>query len=401
MTLLDQIDEKAMAAIAVAALDNSRVKGKTHQFYRYPARFSPGFVQHIIEQFTNPGDLVLDPFIGGGTTAVEARTLGRRCVGIDINTLAVFISQVKTTPLTATDTESLTNWITTLQESLQTNIYPSLRDSKWVNYHRNISDADTWRIRRLVERTLETVNGLSTKQENFARCAILRTSQWALDSKKELPTVSEFRKKLYSTITEMLESIKEFSTQIRSADKTWNANSKNRTMILNRSSLGIENDKRILKFGPPKLILTSPPYPGVHVLYHRWQVKGRRETPAPYWIANKLDGSGGAYYTLGDRKEEGLAGYFENTYKIFSSLAKLSDHNTTIVQMIAFPKPGWQLPAYLNAMNEAGFCEQVVPRIGNSESKRLCRDVPNRKWYTNPNQESKSNKEVVLFHKLA
>jgi len=32
-----------------------------------------------------PGDLVLDPFSGAGTTGVAARTLGRRSLGIDIN----------------------------------------------------------------------------------------------------------------------------------------------------------------------------------------------------------------------------------------------------------------------------------------------------------------------------
>ena len=52
----------------------------------------------------------------------------------------------------------------------------------------------------------------------------------------------------------------------------------------------------------PKLVLTSPPYPGVHVLYHRWQVDGRKEAPLPFMIANKLDGAGSSYYTMGDRK---------------------------------------------------------------------------------------------------
>ena len=32
---------------------------------------------------SRPGDLVLDPFVGSGTTAVVARELGRECVGID------------------------------------------------------------------------------------------------------------------------------------------------------------------------------------------------------------------------------------------------------------------------------------------------------------------------------
>ncbi len=39
----------------------------------------------FIKLFTKEGDLVLDPFIGSGTTAVAARKLGRNYVGIDIN----------------------------------------------------------------------------------------------------------------------------------------------------------------------------------------------------------------------------------------------------------------------------------------------------------------------------
>jgi DNA modification methylase len=70
--------------------------GLTHNLYRYPARFSPYFVRAAIEEFTRPGDLVFDPFMGGGTTLVEASVLGRKAVGIDINSLAVFVSKAKT-----------------------------------------------------------------------------------------------------------------------------------------------------------------------------------------------------------------------------------------------------------------------------------------------------------------
>ena len=63
--------------------------------------------------------------------------------------------------------------------------------------------------------------------------------------------------------------------------------------------------------GSPKLILTSPPYPGVHVLYHRWQVKGRKDTSAPFWIANIEDGQGETYYTFGYRYQNELRKYFD------------------------------------------------------------------------------------------
>jgi DNA modification methylase len=38
----------------------------------------------FIRLFTRPGDIVLDPFIGSGTTAVAAKRLGRHFVGIEI-----------------------------------------------------------------------------------------------------------------------------------------------------------------------------------------------------------------------------------------------------------------------------------------------------------------------------
>jgi 16S rRNA G966 N2-methylase RsmD len=44
----------------------------------------------------NQGDTVLDPFIGSGTTAVEAQLLGINCIGIDISPLCVLQSRVKT-----------------------------------------------------------------------------------------------------------------------------------------------------------------------------------------------------------------------------------------------------------------------------------------------------------------
>jgi DNA modification methylase len=49
------------------------------------ATFPPALVEPCLLAGTVPGDLVLDPFFGAGTTGLVAQALGRRCVGIELN----------------------------------------------------------------------------------------------------------------------------------------------------------------------------------------------------------------------------------------------------------------------------------------------------------------------------
>jgi 16S rRNA G966 N2-methylase RsmD len=48
-------------------------------------------VSHYIKHFTQPGDLVLDPFVGSGVTSIESLMQARKTIGIDLNPLPVFI----------------------------------------------------------------------------------------------------------------------------------------------------------------------------------------------------------------------------------------------------------------------------------------------------------------------
>jgi hypothetical protein len=54
----------------------------------YRACFKPQLPRFFIERFTQPGDLVYDPFLGRGTTALEAALLGRTVAGCDVNPLS-------------------------------------------------------------------------------------------------------------------------------------------------------------------------------------------------------------------------------------------------------------------------------------------------------------------------
>lgn len=59
----------------------------------HPAPFSEDIARDHILSWSNPGDVVLDPFSGSGTTAKMARETGRRFIGIEVNPEYVEISR--------------------------------------------------------------------------------------------------------------------------------------------------------------------------------------------------------------------------------------------------------------------------------------------------------------------
>ena len=71
----------------------------THGYHRYPAKFIPQIVFRLAEKYTKKNDLIVDPFGGCGTTMVEAKVMGRKSIGVDINPVAVLIAKVKSTPI--------------------------------------------------------------------------------------------------------------------------------------------------------------------------------------------------------------------------------------------------------------------------------------------------------------
>jgi DNA modification methylase len=69
----------------------------THWIYPYKGKFHPQMIRALLNIIKlKENDTVLDPFIGSGTTAVEAMLLGINCIGIDISPLCVIQSKVKT-----------------------------------------------------------------------------------------------------------------------------------------------------------------------------------------------------------------------------------------------------------------------------------------------------------------
>ena len=88
----------------------------THGFYTYPAKFIPQLAARIIKEYSVEGDIVIDPFMGSGTTVIESIVNKRIGIGTDINEIAVLLSKVKSTPI---EYESLLNEYSNLIFKLQ------------------------------------------------------------------------------------------------------------------------------------------------------------------------------------------------------------------------------------------------------------------------------------------
>lgn len=176
-------------------------------------------------------------------------------------------------------------------------------------------------------------------------------------------------------------------------------------VVLHQGLPGIADRPEIADHPAPRLILTSPPYPGVYVNYHRWKLRGRLETPFPYFLAGQEDGNGLAYYTMSARADRTQESYFRKLEEAFSDVARVCDERTQLVQVVGFNNVDAQLDRYLRAMERAGFIEVKYAVLATAEDGRLWRNVPGRRWWAHAGDRAQiaphTAREVVLIHRLS
>jgi hypothetical protein len=128
------------------------------------------------------------------------------------------------------------------------------------------------------------------------------------------------------------------------------------------------------------------------VLYHRWQVNGRAETPMAYYLSDLSDGLGASHYTMGGRAPDSEDVYFPSVTASYRGLQRLLLPDARVVQLISFNAPDRQLPLYLKAMDEAGY-DAVMG------AEPTTREVPNRRWYYRVNPDRERAHEYLLVHR--
>lgn len=78
---------------------DSNTKEFTHCYHIYPAMMIPQVARTLLNEYrpSGPFNLLLDPYMGSGTSLVEASLIGIDSIGIDLNPLARLMAKVKTT----------------------------------------------------------------------------------------------------------------------------------------------------------------------------------------------------------------------------------------------------------------------------------------------------------------
>ena len=388
-----------------AALDSTTISlggrrtASVHEFYRYPARFAPKLAAACIEQFTKEGDVVLDPFGGGGTSAVEAQLLGRHCISADINSLANFVTRAKTKLYEDDSLQKVQVFASQVPHISLKAMNDLSHIWKENRLWKNISDKETWRIRNYMGCVLDELHDLKDREsDSLIRCALLRTGQWALDMRQTIPTVDEFRHELCRNLEAMVEVAYDHKQRVIA---TWGFPSE--PLVIDTAVADIKEAIDIVNQQSPRLVLTSPPYPGVYVNYHRWKIRSRRESPVPYWLVNSVDGHGQAHYTMSARTS--MNEYFRKLAVAFQTIASLMDEDSWLVQIVGFPEHTPYLEQYLQVMNSSGLVERHFDDAATCATDgRLWRQVPGRRWWVSAKAMSEpsqgTRKEVVLFHQL-
>jgi len=114
-----------------------------HAWYRFVLSFPPHLVRDYLSKFdVQPGDVVLDPFCGTGTTVVECKKHGISAIGFEANPMAALASRVKSNwSIWGDELERIAEWaaeksmgeIESTLRSLPNNSKPSLAD-QWSIY---------------------------------------------------------------------------------------------------------------------------------------------------------------------------------------------------------------------------------------------------------------------------
>lgn len=236
-----------------------------HRLHPYLGKFIPQLVEVFLRRHFAPGDCVYDPFIGSGTTLVEANGFGADAVGCDISAFNCLLSRVKTAQYSLGSLEMSLR--TTLEEARRTDPASTADASPWLrDWYAPQALGELLRYRDVARKRLgghaaEVAKVILSRAARSARL----TSHFDLDfprapvrepyhchkHKRECRPVEEADKFLVRYTNDTVRRLRAFAP-VQTA---------RRVEVLHA-------DSRCVDLGShPSGVITSPPYPGL-IDYH-------------------------------------------------------------------------------------------------------------------------------------
>jgi hypothetical protein len=252
-------------------LEDADTRYYTHGYHPYSAKYIPQIPYRLVSKFTKKNELVLDNFMGSGTTLVESKLLGRNAIGIDVNPLACLISKVKTTTIQKSTLVEISKILILLKEDIinlrgntvffnnsekRQTIYNSMSKTLLLHLHPNISK---WYHQNVIYELLAIKSRIDTVENKDVKdfllvslSSILRSVSNATSGfgnlmiNKQAPPKTRIYEKFVLAVRDMLKNMSEFNKAATNSN----------IRIVNHDSRRLEfiNDETI------DFICTHPPY---------------------------------------------------------------------------------------------------------------------------------------------
>jgi hypothetical protein len=251
-------------------LEDADTRYYTHGYHPYSAKYIPQIPYRLVSKFTKKNELVLDNFMGSGTTLVESKVLGRNAIGIDVNPLACLISKVKTTTIQKSTLVEISKILILLKEdiiNLRGNTVPFNHREKRPTIDNSMSktllllhpNISKWYHQNVIYELLAIKSRIDTVENKYVKyfllvslSSILRSVSNATSGfgnlmiNKQAPPKTRIYEKFVLAVRDMLKNMSEFNKAATNSN----------IRIVNHDSRRLEfiNDETI------DFICTHPPY---------------------------------------------------------------------------------------------------------------------------------------------
>lgn len=293
------------------SIDTNSVTNFTHGLHKYPGKFIPQIPQWALKKYIkSKNDIVLDPFMGSGTTLVESLIYGVKSYGVDIDPLSCLISKVKTTPLDTSLIEKIYKWIMVQKECV-------------TPYRPQISTLEHWfsqdailklgKLRTCIDMICEKFKDVENINDYYdmyiiALSSIIRRVSNA-DNQSQKTYVSGTKKKIPAETYNLFDKqIKNYIKAFNNLNSVWDHKT-HASVVLSEGEANINHLKEL----PSKvdLVITSPPYiKSIDYVYN--------QMAELFWIGDLFDMQNQQKQNVKRKKYIGSTLVGKDKYKYFS-----------------------------------------------------------------------------------